>query len=137
MIDSTFNSTITLYNRYVDRSGEKAFTTWRRTVLDNCFFQTEANTQLSGTTLSMADSYICRIPEDNRFTEDYVGAEGSFTLKPEDVIVLGEVEDEISDFKGERVADLLQRYHGRSFTVKSVSINTKLPYAKHYRARGV
>ncbi len=134
---STFDSTITLYNRYTDRSGERAYTTWHRTVLHNCFFQTEAVTQLNGTTLSMADGYICRIPEDERFTEDYVGKEGSFTLQPEDVIILGEVDEEISDFKGKRVADLLQKYAGRSFTVKSVSINTKLPYARHYRARGV
>ena len=137
MIDPTFNSTITLYNRYTDRSGDKAYTTWHRTVLKECFFKTETVTQLNGNSLSMADSYICRIPEDDRFTEEYMGLEGSFTLKPEDVIVLGEVDDEISDFKGKRIADLLQRYAGRSFTVKSVSINTKLPFARHYRAKGV
>ena len=137
MIDPTFNSTITLYNRYIDRSGEKALTTWHKTVLHECFFHTETISQLNGTTLSMADSYICRIPEDERFTEDYFGLDNTFTLKPEDIIILGEVDDIISDFKGNRIADLLQRYAGRSFTVKSVSINTKLPFARHYRARGV
>jgi hypothetical protein len=137
MIDPTFNKTITLYNRYVDKSGDKALTIWHRTVLHDCFFTTEAVTQLSGTSLSIADSYICRIPEDSRYTDDYKGIDGTFTLKPDDVIVCGEVDDNISDFKGSRISDLLQKYAGRSFTVKSVSINTHLPYARHYRAKGV
>lgn len=137
MINPTFNASITLYNRYVDRSGVKTKTTWHRIVLNDCFFAREAVTDLSSNTLSMADGYICRIPEDKRFTEDYKGEENTFTLCPEDIIVEGQIDDVISDAQGSRVSDLIAKYSGRAFTVKSVSINTKLPVGKHYRAKGV
>lgn len=137
MINPVFTSTITLYNRFVDRSGDKTKTTWHRIVLDNCFFAREAVTNLTGNTLGMADSYICRIPEDNRFTEVFEGEEGTFSLSPEDIIVEGQIDDVVSDAQGSRVSDLLTKYTGKAFTVKSVSINTKLPVGKHYRAKGV
>ena len=137
MIDLTFNQTITLYNKHIDKSNEKTITVWKRTVLEKCFFNTVTATQLKGETLSMANSFICRIPENSAFTEKYRGEVDRFTLKPEDIIVKGEVLDEIKDVSGQRAADLLGKYKGSCFTVKAVSINTHLPYLKHYRASGV
>ena len=137
MIDPTFNKTITLYNKYVDKSGGKTVTTWKRTVLKECFFGTVTASQLNGENLSMANSFVCRIPENSDFTEYYKGEADKFTLKPDDIIVLGEIADEIKDVQGQRAADLLEKYKGYCFTVKSVSINTVSPYARHYRASGV
>lgn len=137
MIDPTFNQTITLYNKFAEKVNGKTKTVWNKTVLKNCFFGTEKATQLNGENLSMVNSFICRIPENVNFTEYYNGETDKFTLKPDDIIVKGEVSDEIKDIQGQRASDLLQKYKGFCFTVKAVSINTKLPFSKHYRASGV
>lgn len=137
MIDPTFNNTITVYNKHTDKSSGKTITTWKRTVLKECFFKAETATQLNGENLSMANSFICRIPENINFTEQYNGEEDKFTLRPDDIIVKGEVADEIKDVQGQRAENLLQKYKGFCFTVKAVSINTNMPYARHYRASGV
>jgi len=71
-------------------------------VLKECFFKAETATQLNGENLSMANSFICRIPENINFTEQYNGEEDKFTLRPDDIIVKGEVLDEIKDVQGQR-----------------------------------
>lgn len=138
MIDPTFNTTITLFNRYEVKTDNGIKTQWNKTVLENCFFPAVQSTGLSDITLSSSfNNYVCRIPESDKFLADYSGQSGFFTLRPDDIIVRGEVSDVISDTDGQRAADLLNRYNGRAFTVKEVSINTILPDARHYRASGV
>ena len=137
MIAPTFQHTITLYNKCVDKVNNRSVTTWKRTVLNECYFGTETAKQLNGSTLSLASSYICRIPQNEAYTEVYKGESDKFTLKPDDVIVKGEVFDEISDIQGNRMTDLMQKYRGFCFTVRAVSDNTMLSYAPHYRASGV
>ena len=137
MIDPTFNTTITLFNRYEVKTDNGIEIQWNKTVLENCFFSAVQSTILSDITLSPSFNYVCRIPESDKFLADYSGQSGFFTLHPDDIIVRGEVSDVISDTDGKRAADLLNRYNGRAFTVKEVSINTILPCARHYRASGV
>ena len=137
MTDPTFKFTVTLYNKYEDRSTGRTVTSWKRTVLKNCFFGTETARSLNGNILSLADSFVCRIPQSPNYTQDYRGERNSFTLRPGDVIVKGAAEDEIKDEQGHRIEDLLRKYKDISFTVKAVSDNTILPYAPHYRASGV
>lgn len=137
MIDATFIFTITLYNRYTDKSSGRSVIHFKRTVLKNCYFGTETVKQINGNTLSQANNYICRIPQNDAYIDIYNGEEDRFTLKPGDIIVKGEVEEEIQDVQGERVSDLLQKYNGTSFTVRAVSDNTLLADSRHYRASGV
>lgn len=136
-MSDTFIHTITLYNKYEDRSNGPTVTVWKKTVLNNCYFGAVSGKSLSDTTLSEQNSFVCRIPENNAFTEDYNGADNTFTLRPGDIIVKGDIAEEIADVKGIRASDLLSRYAGKSFVVKSVSINTVIPFDKHYRASGV
>lgn len=137
MIDPTFQFTVTLYNKYVDKSGGRSVITWKRTVLHECYFGTETIKQLNGNVLQQANSFICRIPQNENYTDNYQGESNKFTLRPDDVIVKGEVFDEVGDTQGNRITDLLQKYKGKCFTMRSVSDNTILPYAPHYRASGV
>lgn len=137
MIDLTFIFTVTLYNKYIDRSGGKTVTMWKRTVIRNCYFGTETVKQISGNVVTHANNFVCRIPADERYTDNYQGEADRFTLTPGDIIIKGEHADEITDVQGERTTDILQRYAGNCFTVKSVSDNTIFSFAPHYRASGV
>lgn len=137
MIDPAFKFTITLYNKYTHEVNGRNVTEWKRTVLNDCYFGTQTAKQVSGNTLSAADEFICRIPESKAFREDFCAEDGTFTLAPQDIIVKGAVDDEISEVQGQRYTDILNRYRGRAFAVRSVSVNTTLPYAAHYRASGV
>lgn len=137
MIDPTFRFTITLYNRYTTLEEGRALVKWKRTVLRECYFGRQTVKQANGNTISQADEFICRIPENEAYIGDFGGEEDKFTLAPQDIIVKGAVDDEISDAQGKRSSDILNKYRGRAFTVRSVSDNTVLPFAGHYRASGV
>ena len=135
MIDPTFTDTITLYNHYADGS-DKAKHGWMRTVLRNYYFGTVSAAKSRNLSKDGSDSFVCRIPQSPRFTSLYQGVVGTFTLSPGDIIIKGDVSDEISDTNGNRPADILCKYRGNAFTVQNVSINTHLPFTQHYRASG-
>lgn len=59
---------------------------------------------------------ICRIPQDKRYLDkrawnDLETKEGRFTLANGDIIILGDVEEEIDDYtSGKRHTDLIAKY---------------------------
>lgn len=120
--------TVTVYNKY---NGE-----WYSTMIGGCYFGAVSGDYLTDITVSENHQFVCRIPANTAFTDDYAGASGTFTLYPGDVIVRGAVSDVISDTKGSRMSDLLEKYKGRAFKIKSVSINTAMSTGQHYRAMG-
>ena len=129
MIAPWFADTVTIYNKYQDQ--------WKRTVLNNCYFGAVRNEYLTNTTVAENNTLLCRIPENANYLKPsaYAGADGTFTLQLGDVVVSGVVEDVIKDEAGKRVSNLLEKYKGESFKIKTVSINTKNA-APHYRVAG-
>ncbi|MBO5060241.1 MAG: hypothetical protein J6C82_04940 [Clostridia bacterium] len=127
-----FRFDVTIYNRHK----ADGTTTWKRTVISGCYFGTVSGTRLNGDTVSAADTYVCRIPKNMAYTGEYQGKEGTFTLSAGDIVVKGVAVDEISDIAGHRTADLLQKYKGRAFVVRSFSDNTVLRSCPHYRVSG-
>ncbi len=127
MIDPTFCDSITLYHqhRYRDEEKKRNVTEWIRSVHNECYFGTQNVQALNGTTLSMASSYICKIP----FAID-------LNIAPGDIIVKGNVTDVISDVQGQRTTDLLAKYKPDCFTVRTVAANTKIPEDAHYKLTG-
>lgn len=144
MIIPTFIHVITIYNkhRHIDGNTGKTVTEYKRTILHNCFFGSKKAESLNGNVLSQANSYIVRIPKSNKYIDSYKwqstdSIQEYFTVSPDDIIVKGEVYDEISDTQGHRVSDLLSKYKPNCFTVKTFSDNTAILYAAHYKAEGV
>ena len=125
MINPTFKDTVTVYHQIKDK--DRPITTWKRSVYEECFFGAVDAESLSGNTLSDASTYIVRIPYEEKAIDIAKG----------DVVVKGEVIDEIVDVAGQRINDLLARYKPDAFTVRSVADNTKIPFAAHYKAVGV
>lgn len=127
MINPSFKETVTLYHQQREVINNRAVTKWTRTVFNECFFGTQIAQGMNGNTLSLASSYTARIPFEGKLAE----------IAPGDIIVCGEVADEIEDISGKRVTDLLAKYRPDAFTVRAVSDNTKIPQGAHYKAVGV
>ena len=127
MINPTFKDTVTLYHQLKDVVNNRTVIKWVRTVFENCFFGSQIAQDLSGNTLSLASSYTVRIPFEGKSVE----------IAPGDIVVRGEVMDEIEDVVDKRANDLLAKYRPDAFTVRAVSDNTKIPQGAHYKAVGV
>ena len=128
MINPTFSDTVTVYHQqksYDEKVG-KNVTAWVRAVYTSCFWGNQENKVLNGNELSQASSYTVRIP--------FCGVALSFATG--DIVIKGEISDEIADVQGRRKADLLNRYNPDCFVVNTVSYNTKIPQAAHYRLTG-
>ena len=141
-----WDSTVTIYNKYSDPITN--ITRWYRTVLSNCFWKrTTEKISLNNAVLE-SDNVICRIPETESFRQKYEWLQipndqmqNYFTLGIGDIIVNGEVTDEINEYTvGTRSNDVLKKYADLgTMTIESVRINTKtgVLFNRHYLAKGV
>ena len=138
-----WNKTITLYNKYED--AETGAVIWCRHTIENCFYKTTNNTVNVGNVQIKTDGNVIRIPIQKNYLEPYewhrmVNDRKRFfiTLQDGDLIVLGNVKDEINEYEsGKRSNDLIEKYKslGTVF-IKSVNINDFMP-GEHYLVRSV
>ena len=128
MINPTFVSTVTHYGqkKEVDSTTNRNVIKWERKCYKNCYFGVNSVESLSGNTLSQASSYTVRIP--------FSGEELEFNSG--DIIVLGEVTDDVDNTTGNRTSDLIAKYKPDCFTVRTVSDNTKLSHGAHFKLTG-
>lgn len=111
-----WNTTVTIYNKYIDTQTD--LVSWFRHTVNGCFWKYAGNTVNIGQTILETKDIVCRIPEQEDFLERYQWEnlpndemDNYFSLAPEDIIVKGEVEDEINEYtKGHRSTDLLEKY---------------------------
>lgn len=113
---SWWNTTITVYNKFEDPQTQ--LVTWYRQVIDGCFWKYSGNKVVVGNTVLETKDIICRIRIDNRFLEkhEWIAIPNDrmsnyFTLSQGDIIVKGEVDDEINEYQsGQRSSDLKTKY---------------------------
>lgn len=141
-----WNSTVTLYNKFVDRdSGEIK---WFRTVLTDCFYNHTVEKLSVGQTVIESNVSVCRVRVNDKFVNKRVWNEFDdnnrsehFTLSIGDIIVAGDVDFEVDEYtKGKRSSDLVAEYKEwpGCFTVETASINVGPGRGnEHYLARGV
>lgn len=111
-----WDTTITIYNRYEEP--QTNFVTWYRNILDSCFFKNTNNNVTIGKTSFETNNIILRIPENKNYMSygEWICLPESerkncFTLHQGDIIVKGESDDEIDEYKtGMRSSDLLTKY---------------------------
>ena len=137
-----WDKTLTLYNKYTDRSGEVS---WYKTVLEGCLWKyTGEEVRVNDSVLATKDT-ICRIPKSSDFlTKDEWNAlddkTANFTLGRGDILVLGEVEDVIDEYeRGNRSTDLLDKYRERGCVeITEYRDNTGIGRVnEHYFVRGI
>ena len=65
-MNQNYIHTITLYNRIQAADSEDRKEHWKRTVLHNCFWKAQVNIGFNGTQVSVQNTYVVRIPKDDR-----------------------------------------------------------------------
>lgn len=139
-----WNTTITLYNKYEDPVTRKV--SWYRTVLHNCFWKYTGNKIVVGETVIETNTTLCRIPANTEFLERHIWNNTQdkslhFTLCTGDILVKGEVTDEIDEYaSGYRSSDILTKYkkYGECMCIEQCADLTgdgRGP--EHYYVRGV
>lgn len=111
-----WDTTITVYNQYKDPITK--IISWYRTVVNGCFWKYTGNKVTVGSVELQTNTTICRIPKDDRFLQRYEWEAlpndqmaDHFTLSPGDIIVKGEVTEEIDETqKGHRSTDFIAKY---------------------------
>lgn len=131
-MNENFNSTITLYNLFASSDGD----IWKKTVLQNCFARVEIIKSVSGNELSMASSFTVRIPASESYLpyENWAAANCvGWTLRAGDIVVIGEVRDEITPEKN--AVQLLAKYKSRAFKIREFADNS-IHAQPHYKVVG-
>ena len=140
---SWWNSTITLYNKYVDKTTNAVY--WYKTTLKNCFWNPTGVKVIIGTTSLDTSSTLCRIPKSSNFLgkaewDASVSKQMFFTLAPGDILVYGVCTDTIDEYtKGNRSSDFLQNHRsaGDCMLVEQVHIAVGGGRGnEHYRVEG-
>jgi hypothetical protein len=113
---SWWNTTITIYNKYTDPQTQ--LVKWYRHKVDGAFWKYSGNKVVVGSTVLETKDIICRIRKDDSFKEkhEWINIPNDemsqyFTLAQGDIIVKGEVDDEINEYtSGTRSTDLKKKY---------------------------
>lgn len=141
-----WDTTITIYNKYEDKQTQ--LIKWYRTVLNNCFWKYTGDKISVGNTVIETNDIICRIPQNSKFLENFEWLavpndlmQNYFTLNSGDIIVKGDISDEIDEYKsGKRSSDLIAKYKELQgcMEIEQTAINTGAGRCNpHYYVKGV
>lgn len=147
-----WNTTVTIFNRYEDPQTQ--LVRWYKHVVPDCFWKYSgekmviSNSASSKSVVLETDTIICRIRVNNKFMEKYQWIQlpndkmgNYFTLGIGDIIVKGEVSDEINEYTaGTRSSDLKKKYKDLQgcLEIQTFSINTGGNRGnEHYYVRGI
>lgn len=127
-----WDKTITIYNRYENATTQ--LVQWHKNILYNCFAKSTATLISGGQTTYNTDNNIIRIPQSNRYKpySEWINIPNTeqpnyFTLHQGDIIIMGEVDDVINEYKdGMRSSDLISKYKelGMCLTIDAYQDNT-------------
>lgn len=142
---SWWNETITVYNKYTDPVTN--LITWYRHVVTGAFWKNIGNKVTIDKTVIETDTIICRMRKDDTFLpkHEWIALPNDtmsdyYTLGRGDILVRGEVDDEIQEYTtGHKSTDLVHKYKDLQgcMTIDEVTINTEGGRGnEHYLVRG-
>lgn len=147
-----WNETITIYNRYENKVTH--LVTWYRHVIPGCFWKNIGNKITIDNNVIETDTIICRIRKRDDFLPKYKWIElpnvsdtdepvkaDYFTLGRGDIIVRGEVEDEIIEYGTSlfKATNLIDKYKDilGCMVISEVTINVDGDRGnEHYHIKG-
>lgn len=134
----TFDYTITVLNKLRAKDSKTKIDIWKKTVLSDCFWSEKAVRTVQGTSVSLGNSYIVRVPKNDNFkpyNKWKNGMEG-FTFSTGDYIILGEIGEET--VTPNTIQTVVNKYRPNAFEIKIFKDNTgTIEAAEHYRIEGV
>lgn len=139
-----WNETITIYNRYENKVTH--LVKWHRHVVTGCFWKNIGNKVTIDNNVIETDSIICRIRVSDEFMPkfDWLSTddkEAYFTLGVGDIIIRGEVEDEINEYSPNKnkASDIIDKYKDilGCMVIKQVTLNINGGRGnEHYHVKG-
>jgi hypothetical protein len=141
-----WDTTITIYNKHEDDITHVVL--WVRTIVNNVFWKYVWQTMNVGEQVFETNKILCRIPENPNFLQKYEWIRipndlmsNYFTLARGDIIIRGEVNDEIDEYiSGKRSTDLISKYKDMQgcFTIEAISLNVGSGRVyPHYLVEGI
>lgn len=141
---SWWDETVTVYNKYEDQKTHRV--TWYRHVVYGCFWKNAGKQLVASNNVVETTSIICRIRKDVDFLPRYEwlqladsGDVGTcYTLASGDIIILGNVPDEINEYEsGSKSTEVLAKYKDFCMIIETVTVNVGGGRGnEHYHVRG-
>lgn len=134
----TFNCTITVLNKLDSINSKTGLDLWEKTVLNNCFFSTQAIMNISGATVSIGNKYICRVPENENYRpyDKWIDDLEGFTFSTGDFVIKGEIEEDI--ITPNNIRSIVEKYRPNAFEIRFFKDNTSaIEILNHYHLEGV
>ena len=143
---SWWDTTVTVYNKYEDPQTQ--LVRWYRHKVDGAFWKYTGNKVVVGNTVLETKDIICRLRKDDNFREKHLWIaipndkmSNYYTLAQGDIIVKGEVTDEINEYSaGHRSSDLKKKYKALQgcLEIQEFSINVGGGRGnEHYLVKGI
>ena len=141
-----WDATVTVYSKHTNVA--TSLVKWHKVTIPNCFWkQVGSKTTVKDIQID-TESITCRIPKHAQFIEpfewidkSYDELAGKFTLQQGDIIIKGDCNFEIDEYKaGNRSTDLIAKYRKIQgcMEIKDVAINTMTGMLNpHYNVRGL
>ena len=141
-----WETTLTIYNKFTDPQTQVV--RWYKTVVEGAFWKYVGEKINIGNTVFETNNIICRIRKDDRFLEKHQWLNVPndqmskyFTLAKGDIIVKGEVDDEINEYQsGHRSNDLIAKYKELQgcMSIDKMAVNVGAGRCdEHYYVRGI
>ena len=141
-----WDTTVTIYNKYTDP--QTKITRWFSHVVTGTFWKYVGEKVTIGNTVLETNTIICRIRKDSTFREKYEWLQlpndemqDYFTLGKGDIIIKGEVEDNVDEYtSGSRSTDLIAKYKALQgcMSIEEYAINTGPGRVnEHYLVKGL
>lgn len=132
--------TITLLNKLKRKDSSTNLDVWFKTIIRNCQFKKTTISNISGTTVSMGQQFTILIPFTGKYMsyKDWKSLEdksGVYTLSNQDVIILGEVTEEVTT---QNITQIKNDYEPNTCEIRSIEqVDKKLSTLYEFRVGGV
>lgn len=141
-----WETTVTIFNQFKDP--QTKVVTWYKTIVTGTFWDNISDKVMIGKTVLETNNIICRIRKDSRFLEKFQWVQipndkmkEYFTLAKGDIIVKGEVDDDINEYQaGKRSTDLIAKYKELQgcMSIEETAINVGAGRCnEHYYVKGI
>lgn len=134
----TFDYTITVLNKLKSTDSATKLDVWKKTVLNNCAWSSQAVRSVQGSTVSLGNAFVVRVPKnaDYKPYNEWKDTLDGFTFSTGDYIIKGEItEDTVTP---NNVLKIVEAYRPDAFSVVFFKDNTGTVEAlEHYHIEGV
>ena len=132
--------TITLLNKLKRKDSITNLDIWYKTLIQDCVYKKDKISNVTGSVVSMGQEFTILIP----FTSKYIpynewkkleDKTGVYTLSTQDVIILGEVTEEVTD---KNIVQIKNDYEPNTCEIRSIEqVDQKLSVKFEFRVGGV